>query len=240
MAFSYSPKIVTDGLVLYLDAANPYSYVSGSLNWNDLSRSQLSGSLINGPTYSSANNGSIVFDGVNDYVQTTIQILDRPCTFSTWFNFTTLSANGGYNTFFGQDTDVSILRGRFYFQKAGGNIDGAQLNKINFTLVKSDGSIVPTNGLNTVQINTWYNYTAVLTTTSISLYENGIIQNTTSNSNSFINPNTNILLNAGYYNNNIVDYFPGRTPIFQIYNRALSAQEVLQNHNTTKGRFGLT
>jgi hypothetical protein len=68
MAFSYSPKIVTDGLVLYLDAANPYSYVSGSLNWNDLSRSQLSGSLVNGPTYSSANNGSIVFDGTNDYV----------------------------------------------------------------------------------------------------------------------------------------------------------------------------
>ena len=71
MAFSYSPKIITDGLVLYLDAANPYSYVSGSTVWNDISRTMTSGSLINGPTFSSANNGSIVFDGVNDYVIST-------------------------------------------------------------------------------------------------------------------------------------------------------------------------
>ena len=68
MAFSYSPKIVTDGLVLYLDAGNPYSYVSGSTNWNDLSRSMLSGSLVNGPTYNTGSLGSIVFDGVNDRV----------------------------------------------------------------------------------------------------------------------------------------------------------------------------
>jgi hypothetical protein len=66
MAFSYSPKIVTDGLVLYLDAGNPYSYVSGSTNWNDLSRSMLSGSLVNGPTYNTGSLGSIVFDGVDD------------------------------------------------------------------------------------------------------------------------------------------------------------------------------
>ena len=68
MSFSYSPKIITDGLVLYLDAANPYSYVSGSTVWNDISRGGNNGTLINGPTFSSANNGSIVFDGTNDYV----------------------------------------------------------------------------------------------------------------------------------------------------------------------------
>jgi len=54
MAFSYSPKIVTDGLVLYLDAANPYSYVSGSTSWNDISRGGNNGTLVNGPTFSSA------------------------------------------------------------------------------------------------------------------------------------------------------------------------------------------
>ena len=67
MAFSFSPKIVTDGLVLYLDAANPKSYVSGSTTWRDISRGGNNGTLVNGPTFDSGNGGNIVFDGVDDY-----------------------------------------------------------------------------------------------------------------------------------------------------------------------------
>ena len=59
-------NIVTNGLVLYLDAANYLSYTSGSTTWRDLSSSNNSGTLTNGPTFSSANGGSIVFDGVDD------------------------------------------------------------------------------------------------------------------------------------------------------------------------------
>ena len=55
MVFNYSPKVVTDGLVLYLDAANPNSYVSGSTTWGDLSRGGNNSTLTNGPTYSTAN-----------------------------------------------------------------------------------------------------------------------------------------------------------------------------------------
>jgi hypothetical protein len=66
MAFNYSPKIVTDGLVLYLDAANSKSYVSGSTTWSDLSRGGNNGTLTNGPTYSSAKGGIIILDGSND------------------------------------------------------------------------------------------------------------------------------------------------------------------------------
>jgi len=239
MAFNYSPKVVTDGLVLYLDAANNRSYPGSGTTWTDLSRGGNNGTLVNGPTFNSGNGGSIVFDGTNDYIQTPIQTISRPWTFSTWFNFTSLTANGGFNTFFGQDTSVSIPRGTFYFQKAGITTEGVEANKVNFSIVKTDGSIVPTNGLNVLQINKWYNYTAVLTTTNISLYENGILQNTTTNSDSFITPNTNVVLNAGYYNNNVTDYWPGKSSIFQMYNRALSATEVLQNYNATKTRFGL-
>jgi hypothetical protein len=56
-------NIVTNGLVLYLDAANYLSYTSGSTVWRDLSSSNLSGSLINGPTFNSANGGYIACDG---------------------------------------------------------------------------------------------------------------------------------------------------------------------------------
>ena len=68
MAFNYSPNIITDGLVLYLDAANTKSYPGSGTTWRDLSKSQLNGTLTNGPTFNSANGGSIVFDGTNDYV----------------------------------------------------------------------------------------------------------------------------------------------------------------------------
>ena len=63
-----TPPIVTNGLVLALDAGNTLSYVSGSTTWRDLSGNNNSGSLVNGPTFSTDGGGSIVFDGVDDYV----------------------------------------------------------------------------------------------------------------------------------------------------------------------------
>ena len=68
MAFSFSPRIVTDGLVLYLDAANQRSYPGSGTTWSDISRGGNNGTLVNGPTFDPGNGGSIVFDGVDDYV----------------------------------------------------------------------------------------------------------------------------------------------------------------------------
>ena len=89
MAFNFSPKVVTDGLVLALDAANPRSYVSGSTVWSDLSPNGNRGVLTNGPTFNSANQGSIQFDGTNDL-----------CVTSTILNFKSIGLflyldNGG-------------------------------------------------------------------------------------------------------------------------------------------------
>jgi hypothetical protein len=236
MAFYRGPRIVTNGLVLALDAANTKSYVSGSTTWRDLSGNNNSGSLVNGPTFNNANGGSIVFDGTNDYVLTPIQNLDRPCTFSTWVNFNNLT---GFQTLAGQDTSVATSRGRFYFQKAGLTTEGLILNVVNFSIVLSNNTIVLVNAINPVVTNQWYNYTAVLTTTTISLYENGILQNTVNDSNTFLTPNTNIVLNAGYFSNAIADYVNGKSSSFLIHNRALSAPEVLQNYNAIKSRFNL-
>ena len=68
MGLSHSPNIVTDVLVLCLDAANRRSYPGSGNSWLDLSGNGNNGTLTNGPTYSSANGGSLVFDGVDDYV----------------------------------------------------------------------------------------------------------------------------------------------------------------------------
>jgi len=68
MSFAHSPQIVTNGLVLALDAGNTKSYVSGSTTWFDKSGRGNNGTLVNGPTFNTGSLGSIVFDGVNDYV----------------------------------------------------------------------------------------------------------------------------------------------------------------------------
>ena len=69
MSTQYSPKIVTNGLVLSLDAANPKSIISGSTNWTGLSNKTSSGSLFNGTYYTPLSRGTIVFDGADDYVK---------------------------------------------------------------------------------------------------------------------------------------------------------------------------
>ena len=68
MAISRGPKIVTNGLVLALDAADKNSYVGSGTTWKDLSGNSFNGTLTNGPTFSNTNGGAIVFDGTNDYV----------------------------------------------------------------------------------------------------------------------------------------------------------------------------
>ena len=72
MSLSRGPKIVTNGLVLYLDAANKKSYPGSGTTWTDLSGNNNTGTLTNGPTFDSNNGGSIVFDGTNDYVSNTM------------------------------------------------------------------------------------------------------------------------------------------------------------------------
>ena len=112
MAFFRGPNVVTNGLVLALDAANTKSYVSGSTTWNDLSGNNNSGSLVNGPTFNSANLGSIVFDGVDDYINcgnsSTLNITET-FTISLWINST---RNNIQSYILDKDTDAySIIIG---------------------------------------------------------------------------------------------------------------------------------
>ena len=92
MAFNYSPKITTDGLVLYLDATNNRSYPGSGTSWTDLSRGGNNGTLTNGPTFNSTNSGNIVFDGADDYLITPSITNFR--TISLWIK--TSNTGGGW------------------------------------------------------------------------------------------------------------------------------------------------
>jgi hypothetical protein len=99
MAFHCGPRqksIVTDGLVLSLDAGNANSYPGTGTNWADLSGNGLNGTLVNGPTYNSANLGSIVFDGTNDHVTVANNSLLNPTTtisVAAYFNISSFGIN---------------------------------------------------------------------------------------------------------------------------------------------------
>jgi hypothetical protein len=223
-------RIVTDGLVLSLDAADRNSYVSGSLVWNDVSGNGNSGSLVNGPVFNSGSGGSIVFDGSNDYISIADStVLDFTgsvnLTSEVWIklnqykdiSFINAKGDGGggannYNYFFiGTNTS-------FYFRFSDG------------TTSQSSPTITNAN----LSVGSWGHIVGVLDTSTIRLYLNGVeIATPTSRT---INPKAN---NDPFYISTPTYALSGSIAISRIYNRALSPQEILQNYNAQKSRFGL-
>ena len=231
MATKYSPKMVTDGLVLSLDAANNKSYPKSGTTWTDLSGNSNTGTLTNGPTFSGANGGSIVFDGTNDYVNCgTGLALSGSWTISGFVRSSVSSA-----------IQVIIIRSGgtpSYPQNYGIFI---QINN-KFRCQTDADSYKYAESTTTMVINTWYYVTGLYnaTTKILSIYING---NFEGSSTALVgNPTTTgtqyITVGAGD-GLDISNRLTGNIAQSSIYNRALTATEVLQNYNATKSRFGL-
>lgn len=110
-------KIVTDGLVLALDAADTNSYTSGSTTWRDMSGNGNNSTLTNGPTFDSGNGGSIVFDRVDDYANFYAPNLTTTTTVEMWTKIDTLYSG---RMFFGfRQYDVWCGDGHLGFNTAG-------------------------------------------------------------------------------------------------------------------------
>jgi hypothetical protein len=230
------PNVVDSGLVLELDAANTKSYVSGSTNWFNLTPPPQSGSLINGPTFSTGSLGSIGFDGVDDYVNygnaLNFERTDS-FSFSFWARANSLTT---FSTLIAKMD--SSARGYFFAVET----DGALVFILRNTLTTNN--LFVRTSTPQVVVNVWYNLTVTYNGTSlangVSFYVNS---SPTSNVVSFDNLTSTIItsqsgsiaarpfLGGGYLNGNIA--------LSQVYNRALSASEVLQNYNALKSRFGL-
>lgn len=242
MAFNYSPKIVTDGLVLYLDAANPNSYVSGSTTWRDVSRGGNNGTLTNGPTFNSSNGGNIVFDGVNDYVNSNYKpVLTPGSSYSHAFWFRTTSATVG-------DGGSNRLIGARDGTKTGSPLIEASVNLFNNNtlvfLVRGVDNIRRDLEVTNIPVNdgVWRHFHCqILSNGHTQIYLNGVLvgQNTAGVNTNIDLSNQFLAICARNLEGNISAYFNGNIANVQIYNRALTAQEVLQNYNATKTRFGL-
>ena len=221
-------NIVTNGLVLYLDAANTKSYVSGSTTWNDISRGGNNGTLVNGPTFDNGNGGSIVFDGVDDYVNcgTFTGLGSSNRTINVWFKIISLSVSGNKRIISLVTDNTNTDTPAFTL---GYNTTLTSLN------VGLGGD--PYNGyliLAAFTLNTWINICGSITSNTISAYVNGNLFGSATNTGIVgVNP----IVYLGRYNNFYSQY--GNINIAQtlIYNRALSAAEVLQNYNALKSRY---
>ena len=212
--------IVRDGLVLNLDAGNLASYPGSGTSWTDLSGNSNTGTLTNGPTYSSANGGSIVFDGVDDYIDlNTNDIITgtNPFTFEAFYKVTNTSVSaeilGNYGS--GYTSNTIWISGRYgvwintlvsYFQ---GYPLGAGTYHMAFTRTSAGACV---------------------------LYKNGVVDGTATSTTS-ISVGQNFRIGSDV--NGIGEVFGGNLYNLKIYNRALSAAEVSQNFNALRSRYGI-
>jgi hypothetical protein len=234
MAGTVAPNMVTDGLVLYLDAANNKSYPGSGTTWADIAAGN-NGTLVNGPTFNSGNGGSIVFDGADDRVSRTTSInTGQNFTINAWIYPTLLGttrravAANSYNY---------INRNGWSFSTAGGGTNNS------FFLSVGNDNAYRVAAANTLSLNQWVYISAVCQNGggSINLYKNGI---ETSYALTALSTNTLTYtypqFNVGFRDSaGTTDPYTGNIANVQIYNRALSSTEILQNYNATKGRYGL-
>jgi hypothetical protein len=217
------PNIIKEGLVLYLDASSPTSFplVNQSTIWKDISGNGYTGTLTNDPTFTPANGGSIVFDGTNDYVSTTYNTALTDFTACAWFNSTNVS---GYQRVLDKSFSTGFWIGR------------------NTTLANSWGGGVceggpPYGRFITLTDNQWHYIVSKRQGTTHTILGDGIT-NTTSGTVTANALSTNILALGREYDIG-PSIFKGNISIVHIYNRALSDQEILQNFNATRARFGV-
>jgi hypothetical protein len=232
MSVNGGPNISENGLIFSLDAADRTSYPGTGTAWNDLVGNN-NGTLTNGPTFNSGNKGSIVFDGVNDYVSLSDVSLNMstPWTISFWsFLINPLTPYPEVITFKTNQT--------YPFEIAFSNVSsylGVGFGSPNTVQRKTDISLSNyTNkwvfitltyvGSNPNNANSYVLYDMGLNVTTVQAGAYGVISN------------ESVLCGGTSATHH---WFRGNLGLTQLYNRALSSQEVLQNYNNTKSRFGL-
>ena len=214
MGLAHSPSIISDGLVFYLDAANRRSYSGSGLTVNGLVGA-INGALVNGVGFTSLNSGSFTFDGTNDQILLNNVILSgsQDFTISAW-----VESTGGTGTIFANYSagNLQMLYSPNYIgfwldnNSAYASSANYKAGPVNLTVQRSGGF-------------------------NLFVYLDGLLIRTGSSSAS-IGTTSNFRLGASSGGNEL---FQGKIYNIQVYSRALTQQEILQNYNATRKRFGL-
>jgi len=226
MSYNNGPKIVTDSLILCVDAGNPKSYPGTGNTWTDLSSVGNNMTLINGPTFTTNNGGGIVTDGVDDNIFRT-----NTSSLSTFVYATGFSINMWHQSNSSADYDMLCSK------VSSDNWDDGFGMFYEFGEVKAfvrDYTVAVSFGPATTNITNWcFTYASGVTR----VFKDGRLVNSGTNtvlSNPF-NIDASLTINNSSTNNYPLD---ATIYNFTVYNKQLSAVEVLQNYNALKGRFG--
>ena len=215
MGVAYNSRIVTDGLALCLDAANSKSYPGSGSTWTDLSGNGNNATLTNGPTYSSANGGSIVFDGVNDTVSIPASANQAmgtgDCTFEWWAK--TSDATGGYALSASDFLNITYSAGTLYYQGVFYNTTMTFVNTTHY------------NG-------SWHHHAITRISGTVRWYIDTVQVGTGADALTYTNNNP-ILLMQGFFG-----FTAGNMAVWRMYKgKGLTAAEVTQNYNALKSRY---
>jgi hypothetical protein len=229
MAFNFSPKIVTDGLVFHLDSSNYRSYVGSGTNLYDLSKNDYNGTLINSPTFTNNYYGGISLNGINQYISFNNS---NPILGSSAFSlcaFLDVKTHSNYG--------IAIYIGTAATSQAAyiGYVQTAQSGTSNTI----GGGFYGVNYGSGILQNTGPHYITLTfqggTNGIASLYVDGILKVSTN-----YTPNlSSASISIGRANIGVAYYYNGVLHNCSLYNKSLSQAEITQNYNTTKSRFGL-
>jgi len=215
MAFYRGPKIITDGLIMYLDAGNTKSYPGTGTTWYDRSGNNKNGTLVNGAVY---NSGSIAFDGVNDYVQ--LPTLDTNSSFTIMFTVNRKTGSGS--------TTLSGIDASGYLQ--------IKVAAYSVQLLRSWVAGVGSGFTTSYNIDQIATFTITLdkVNQTYTCYKNGVSVGSQVVDATYITSSPVLGLNTSGS-----EPLTGNFYNLMFYNKVLTPTEVLQNYNATKTRFGL-
>lgn len=231
--YTWNPPIVTSNLVLNLDAANPNSYPGTDTTWTDLSNNGANGTLTSGTTYSFTNSGVITFNGTSLIATGQASL---PSSYTNDFSceaWIYIPSSYTWNT----TNKVGVFH-RGQYGGFCGLTSGIVNNQVCFSLRGTTGG---SNGPNaTITRDAWWHVVGTWTASSniARIYLNG----TSSSSVSF--PSVDAPSGVWRIGNNTVEaaaatnYFTGNIAATKLYSVALTADQVKQNYNATKGRYG--
>jgi hypothetical protein len=222
MTINYNPGIVTNGLVLCLDAGNPRSYSGSGTSWFDVSGNGAIGTLTNGVTYSSSNSGVLTFDGVDDRVNV-VNSIPSLSNLTIELFLRTAVVDGTQNIFLDQ-----FLSLRYEISTG---------NKFNIHLGNGSAwayTFLPST--TTVVANTWYHTAWTWNGSTAVMYVNGVAENSISNAAA---SSSTGLITLGQHTPDTAYAWAGNMGSVKIYNQGLTAAQVLQNFNAQRGRYGI-
>jgi len=233
MAYRFgNGKIVRDtSLILLLDAADKNSYRGTGTSWVDLNNNGTVATLSGTPTFSEAAGGGLFLNGTNQYATIGTNSLyyfssNNPFTLCAWVRPSSVSLS-----------EQSIL-GRYNGGVLGNYILSIKNNK---AVIEREVSPYSTTSTTSLLAGLTYNLCGVYNGSTQRLYINGVLDpsSTSTGAIGWDQSNVSLLVGARQQNGSPAAYFGGSIYQVSIYNRALSAAEILQNFTALRGRFGV-